>query len=110
MARRPTSLQIIRYTTGDIRLLVSSDETSGAMSMIETVNAPGTGPPWHCHSREDEVFYVNFGVAEVQVGEEVYRLETGDRVIGRRNATLVMLVASTAHVMPVADMARRITR
>jgi mannose-6-phosphate isomerase-like protein (cupin superfamily) len=53
--------------------------------MIEAVNAPGSGPPWHCHSREDEIFYVVSGIAEVRVGEQVYRLEAGDRVIGPRN-------------------------
>jgi len=85
MARRSTSPQIIRYTAGDIRVLISSDDTAGAMSMIETVSAPGRGPTWHCHSREDEFFYVIYGVAEVRVGEEIYRCEAGDRVVGPRN-------------------------
>ncbi len=85
MARRPTEAPIIHYTAGDIRVLVSSDDTAGTMSMIETVSAPGRGPTWHCHSREDEVFYVISGIAEVRVGEEVYRCEAGDRIIGPRN-------------------------
>ncbi len=85
MARRPTSPQIIHYMGGDLRILVSSDDTAGAMSMIEAVSPPGRGPTWHRHSREDEVFYVVSGVAEVRVGEEVYRCEAGDRVFGPRN-------------------------
>jgi len=50
MARRPTGGQIIRYTAGDIRVLISSDDIAGAMSMTETISAPGRGPTWHCHS------------------------------------------------------------
>jgi quercetin dioxygenase-like cupin family protein len=41
----------------DLYIRVPPEATSGAMSVIETVNAPGFGPPLHRH-RETEIFRV----------------------------------------------------
>ena len=40
-----------------LRVRVPPHTTDGALTSIETVNAPGFGPPLHRH-RETEVFYV----------------------------------------------------
>ena len=40
-----------------LRVRVPPHTTGGALTSIETVNAPGFGPPLHRH-RETEVFYV----------------------------------------------------
>ncbi len=77
--------EIIHHHAGDIRVLVSSAETGGAMSMVESTVAPGRGPTWHSHSREDEVFYVVSGVAEVRIGDDLYRCEPGTRIFGPRD-------------------------
>lgn len=55
------------------------------MSMIETHVAPGGGPTYHSHSREDETFYVVSGIAEVQLENEIFLCKAGDRVYGPRN-------------------------
>ena len=70
MSRSPTQPQAVRTHAGGIRLLITSKETDGAMSMIETDIAPGEGPTYHSHSREDETFYVVSGTAEVQIENE----------------------------------------
>ncbi len=85
MVRSPPLPDVIRHHAGDIKILVSSAKTGGAMSMIETATVPGGGPTWHSHSREDEVFYVVSGVAEVRIDNEIYRCQAGDRVFGPRN-------------------------
>jgi quercetin dioxygenase-like cupin family protein len=85
MSRSPTQPQAIRTHAGGIRLLITSDETDGAMSMIETHVAPGGGPTYHSHSREDETFYVVSGIAEVQLEKEIFLCKAGDRVYGPRN-------------------------
>ena len=85
MSRSPTPPQAVRTHAGGIRLLITSDETDGAMSMIETDTAPGGGPTYHSHSREDETFYVVSGTAEVQIENEKILCNAGDRVYGPRN-------------------------
>jgi quercetin dioxygenase-like cupin family protein len=85
MSRSPTQPQAIGTHAGGIRLLITSEETDGAMSMIETHVAPGGGPTYHSHSREDETFYVVSGIAEVQLENEIFLCKAGDRVYGPRN-------------------------
>lgn len=85
MLRSPMSPRVIRHHAGDIKVLVSSVDTAGAMSMIETVTRPREGPTWHSHSREDETFYVVCGTAEVRIADETYLCNAGDRVFGPRN-------------------------
>jgi quercetin dioxygenase-like cupin family protein len=43
-----------------LRVRVPPETTGGALTAIETVNAPGYGPPLHRH-RETEIFYVPEG-------------------------------------------------
>src|SRR4051812_6150051 len=44
--------------------------TGGAFSLIETVNPPDAGPPWHLHRSADEAFYVLDGDYEFWCGEQ----------------------------------------
>ena len=85
MPRTPTQPQSVRTHSGGIRILLTSADTGGAMSMIETDVTPGGGPTYHSHSREDEVFYVVSGMAEVQIENEVFLCRAGDRIYGPRN-------------------------
>jgi quercetin dioxygenase-like cupin family protein len=85
MSLSPSQPQAVRTHAGGIRILITSDETDGAMSMIETDTAPGGGPTYHSHSREDETFYVVSGTAEVQIENEKVLCNAGDRVYGPRN-------------------------
>jgi mannose-6-phosphate isomerase-like protein (cupin superfamily) len=55
------------------------------MSMVETSIAPGAGPTYHCHSREDETFYVVSGTAEIRLQGEIFTCTAGDRIVGPRN-------------------------
>ena len=43
---------------GRHRFIATADSTANAFCAMEIVDAPGGGPPLHCHSREDEFFYV----------------------------------------------------
>lgn len=85
MARSPSPGQIVRTHAGEIRILLSSADTDGAMSMVETTSPPGGGPTYHKHSREDETFYVVSGTAEIQIENEIYLCHAGERVYGPRN-------------------------
>jgi quercetin dioxygenase-like cupin family protein len=82
-SRPPT--QIVRTHAGDIKILVTSSESNGTMSMIDTTTHPGGGPTYHSHSREDEAFYVISGTAEIQIENTVYLCRAGDHAFGPRN-------------------------
>jgi quercetin dioxygenase-like cupin family protein len=45
-------------TGGAVTYRARGEETDGALTVIETVVAPGEGPPLHVHVSEDEFIYV----------------------------------------------------
>ncbi len=57
---------------------VSSRETGGLYYLAEQAAAPGQGVPLHCHSREDEVFFVIEGCYRFLVGEQSITAGSGD--------------------------------
>jgi quercetin dioxygenase-like cupin family protein len=51
--------------------------TGGKLVQLENLTAPGSGPPPHIHTREDEFFFVLDGTFEIRVGEELHILGAG---------------------------------
>ena len=68
----------IDWMGSDVRLPVRSDETGGRLSAQLATLADGAGNPPHCHSREDELFYVLAGSLTVRVAGETITLDAGD--------------------------------
>ncbi|MBM6595217.1 cupin domain-containing protein [Microvirga pudoricolor] len=62
-----------------LKLLVRlpPDKTGGTLSIIETTNAPGFGPPLHRH-REAEIFHVLEGEYLYEVDGKRFRAREGD--------------------------------
>jgi quercetin dioxygenase-like cupin family protein len=58
--------------------LAESKDTSGAYLLMEATAVPGTEPPPHVHTREDELFYVLEGEFDVYVGKEAFKVEPGE--------------------------------
>ena len=62
------SLDHVRATTEwlgvSYKTILSADETSGAMSIVESTAPVGSGPPRHVHASEDECFVVLTGACE----------------------------------------------
>jgi len=73
---RPIHIPQIGLT---LRVRVPPDTSGGALTSIETTNAPGFGPPLHRHP-ETEVFYVLEGRYLFEVDGERFTAETGDVV------------------------------
>jgi quercetin dioxygenase-like cupin family protein len=63
----------------DLFVRVASDASGGAFSIIETINAPGKGPPRHKH-REAEIFRVLEGRYLYEMDGRRFCAETGDVV------------------------------
>ena len=60
--------------------LAEKKDTNGAFCLVEGTLAPGSEPPPHVHSREDELFYVLEGEFNMYVGKEAFKVEAGMRV------------------------------
>ena len=58
--------------------LAETANTNGTFCLFEATMVPGTEPPPHVHSREDELFYVLEGEFDVYVGNEVFNGKTGE--------------------------------
>ena len=56
---------------GDVyRFLATGEDTDGKYATFEALVPPGSGPPPHIHSREEESFLVLEGEMTFQLGEE----------------------------------------
>ena len=60
----------------ELRVRVSPATTGGAVTVIETTNAPGFGPPLHRH-REAEIFHVLAGRYLFEVDGDRFYADTG---------------------------------
>jgi quercetin dioxygenase-like cupin family protein len=77
--KRATSLDRSKWYMGMLLTnLTETPDTNGAFSLFEATLVPGTEPPPHVHSREDELFYVLEGEFDVYVEKEVLNGKTGE--------------------------------
>lgn len=59
-------------------------DTSGALSVVESHDSPGGGPPPHIHHREDETFQILEGEYEFVVGGQKIAAQAGDTLFAPR--------------------------
>lgn len=59
-------------------------DTNGAVSVVETHDAPGGGPPPHIHHREDETFQILEGEYEFTVAGKTILAKQGDTLFAPR--------------------------
>ena len=55
-------------------------QTDGGMTAIDTVVAPGEGPPLHVHAEQDEFIYVLDGTFKVRLADELIDAQPGSFV------------------------------
>jgi quercetin dioxygenase-like cupin family protein len=63
---------------------VLTEDTGGALFVLEQSNQKKGGPPRHLHHDVDELFYSLGGEYIVEVGSERFHLKPGDCVLGPR--------------------------
>jgi mannose-6-phosphate isomerase-like protein (cupin superfamily) len=66
------------YRQGPALFKAAGDETGGRFDFFEMSIEYLTGPGLHCHSVQDDTFYILEGVLAVQFGDEVVELGPGD--------------------------------
>ncbi len=71
----PTTPEVLQVIGSEVRLRLTGQQTGNGLTMVEVVNAPGTGVPPHVHEHEDEVFHVLEGQLELTT-------ESGTHVAG----------------------------
>lgn len=62
------------------RTVLATQETGGAMSIVDSVSPDGAGPPRHVHHGEDETFYVLTGECEVWIEGETMVRSAGETI------------------------------
>jgi quercetin dioxygenase-like cupin family protein len=59
-------------------------DTNGELFIIENITPHKGGPPRHLHYEQEEWFYVVEGEYIIEVGEQEYRLKSGDSLLAPR--------------------------
>jgi mannose-6-phosphate isomerase-like protein (cupin superfamily) len=77
MLRQPHEGRVIGVVGDVYRFLATSDETSGRYATWEAIVPPGSGPPPHIHSREEESFVVLEGEMTFYVGDDRHHAGPG---------------------------------
>jgi len=69
----------------EVRVLLSTEATGGAISAIMAWHKPGEGPPDHVHFSQEEMFFIVEGTYELTVGGETSTVGPGTIVFIPRN-------------------------
>jgi quercetin dioxygenase-like cupin family protein len=64
---------------GVLTFKATAHQTGGAVTALETIAAPGEGPPLHVHA-EDELIYTLEGSFRIKLGDVVEQAESGSFV------------------------------
>lgn len=65
----------------DVRVIARARDTNGMIGIWDAMIEPGTGPDWHSHSRELEVFLVISGTFRFWCGDEIFDGGPGTTVV-----------------------------
>jgi len=69
----------------DMDVLLTTEATGGATSVIVAWHKPGEGPPAHVHFKQEEILFIIEGLYEVTVGDETTKAGPGSIVFIPRN-------------------------
>ena len=72
------------FVGGHFHCKVSAQDTSGDLCVYDTIRTKKGGPPLHYHHHQDEWFFVRDGEFLFHVGEDRFRLTTGDSLLAPR--------------------------
>ena len=63
----PGQVPAIKPFNIDMKVLLTSQDTAGAMSVIMAWHKPGQGPPDHVHFDQEEIFFIVDGCYELTI-------------------------------------------
>src|ERR1700756_1455224 len=91
--RSPTQATIIKPEQAlpikpfgiDMKGLLTTEATGGAISVILAWHKPGQGPPDHVHFSQEEMFFIVEGTYELTVGDQTSTVGPGTIAFIPRN-------------------------
>lgn len=85
---------------GPLTFKLRGEQSDGTLTAVESVAAPGEGPPLHVHADENELLYVLEGTLRFKLGDDVQEAPAG---------ALAFIPTGTAHTWQnVGDAPARI--
>jgi len=69
----------------DVKILLTTEATGGAISVLEGWHKPGEGPSDHVHFDQEEIFFILEGTYEVTVGDQTTTAGPGTIIFIPRN-------------------------
>ena len=82
---KPEQALTIKPFNLDMKILLTTDATDGAISVIMGWHKPGEGPPDHVHFSQEEIFFVVDGTYELTAGDHTSTVGPGTIVFIPRN-------------------------
>ena len=76
---------LVNPVGGHVVFKVRGEQSDGAFTALETIVAPGEGPPLHTHANEDETLFVIEGEVRFRIGDEVHTGHAGAFVFVARH-------------------------
>jgi quercetin dioxygenase-like cupin family protein len=71
---------VVDWLGAQYKTILTSAETGGAMSIVDSVSPAGSGPPRHVHEREDETFVLLSSECEFWLEGQTFRKRAGESV------------------------------
>jgi quercetin dioxygenase-like cupin family protein len=81
----PEQALMIRPFGLNMKVLLATEATGGAISAVIGWHEPGEDPRDHVHSSQEEIFYIIDGIYELSVGERTEAVGPGTIVFIPRN-------------------------
>jgi quercetin dioxygenase-like cupin family protein len=81
---RPDEGEIMELFGERVRAVLACLDTGGQLALHEVETPAGAGPPLHIHREEDEIFIVQSGRYEFQIGDQCLEAEAGTVVFSPR--------------------------
>jgi mannose-6-phosphate isomerase-like protein (cupin superfamily) len=67
---KPEQARPIKPFGLDMKVLLSTEATGGAISVLMARHKPGEGPPDHVHFNQEEMFFILEGTYELTIGDQ----------------------------------------
>lgn len=81
LKRGYTTENLYWYAGTLMNILIDGEQTDGQFAQIEVTTRPGSEPPLHTHTREDEAVFLLEGSIRFTVGDQVFTAKAGDYVL-----------------------------
>ena len=75
-----TDTDAIEWLGVKYKTILSSEQTNGTMSIVDSWSPSGSGPPRHIHAEEDETFVMLSGTCKLWIEGEETSVEPGESV------------------------------